>query len=125
MLMPWRSAPLLPPTIFQVKMWSRRPSGNMPANIVIFHSGSTAAAISRSPAPSTVSRARGESSVFSHSVSRISHPAGGGPAPARLHQEVPLHLLVHRGAEVGAVEWPDAGLGGPERDGLRLARVHD
>src|SRR3990172_7673516 len=119
MLMPWRSAPLLPPTILQLKMCSRRPSGNIPANIVIFHSGSAAAAISRSPAPSTASRAPGVSSAFSHSVRRISHPAGGGPATARLDQQIPLHFLVHRGAEVRAVERPDAGLRGPEGDGLR------
>src|SRR5579885_1014604 len=107
-------------------MDSRIPSGNWFANIGMRHSGRNNAAKSRAPAPSTPRRARGEITCSSQAVSDTSaSPArrGSRPAPG-LHQEVALHLLVHRRAEVGAVERIHPRLRRPERDRLHLARIH-
>src|SRR5512141_2147916 len=53
-------------------------------------------------------------------------PSPGPPSLAlALYDEVALHLLVERRAEVRAVVREDARLVGLERDGLRLPRIHD
>src|SRR5512145_2487964 len=127
MLMPCRSVPPLPPTSWWAQIESRSPSGNWFANIVIFHSGKKSATTNNTPAPSTAYRARGESTWPSQltSVMSVSAVRGDRGAGTRLDQEVPLHLLMHRRAEVRAVERIHAGLGRAERNRLGLSRIHD
>src|SRR5512140_1983884 len=95
----------------------RRPSGYCGANIVRFQSGSTSVTARRPPA--TTSSARGpKSSLASRCRFSVSSRLRiGPPRLLPLHDQVALHLLVERRAEVRAVEGEDACLVGLERDG--------
>src|ERR1041384_4416622 len=107
-------------------MESRSPSGNWLANIVIFHSGKKSAMTSGPPAPSTATRARDERTWPSQPTTDMLVPAAARHTrgAARLHHQIALHFLVHRRAEVRAVERIDARLRGAERDRLRLTGIH-
>src|SRR5512138_3047859 len=102
-------------------MSSERPFWYCGANIVRFQSGSknvgrtstaAASASARGAAPTGAVRRR-----WLLSRARFTGP----PGSLRLHDEVSLHLLVERGAEVRAVVGEDPRLVGLEGDRLRLA----
>src|SRR5512140_3607800 len=107
-------------------MSSRSPSPYCGANIVRFQSGNSHVGMTSSAATTTSTRGSGPTGLVrrpSRRSSSLLTTSPPRPASLRLHDEIALHLLVERRAEVRAVVGEHARLVGLEGDGLRLAGV--